>query len=64
MSQVQSIDPQCGADGCEQDRLAHRVAPRFIVLCRYTLHPAGMGDFLKLAGETAQLRAKLLPFLG
>jgi hypothetical protein len=31
---------------------------------RYTLHPSGMGEFLKLAADTAGLRSQLLPFLG
>lgn len=31
---------------------------------RYTLHPSGMAEFLKLSADTAELRGKLLPFLG
>lgn len=56
-------------------RLAQQLLASSMVTCavpllvlphcdRYTLHPSGMSEFLKLAGETAQVRAKLLPFLG
>jgi hypothetical protein len=31
---------------------------------RYTLHPSGMAEFLQLSADTAELRGKLLPFLG
>jgi hypothetical protein len=30
----------------------------------YTLHPAGVKDYLALTAQTAELRGRLLPFLG
>lgn len=36
----------------------------FLEMREYTLHPSGITSFLKLATETTDLRARLLPFLG
>lgn len=36
----------------------------FVELREYTLHPRGIAPFLKLTTETADLRKRLLPFLG
>lgn len=32
--------------------------------CRYTLHPSGIKEFLRLTNEKLELRQQLLPFLG
>lgn len=58
-----STSPAAAAAGSSPQHTNNH-EPGLLEIREYTLHPAGMGEFLKLAADTAQLRAKLLPFLG